>query len=109
MPPFHNLLSLTSQDGQVIPIEAQDASLKFHPRRQALLIDSSSLGDDTVNQFHRRFVQKYQINPVSVQHPTDLITQPVAQSGRRGLHQDADVVVAPRSCFTLCSRSEEIC
>jgi len=59
---LQNILSLRTQDGQVVSVTAHHLSLIFDPRCDIALIEYFTLGNNSVYQFDGRLVQHDHIN-----------------------------------------------
>jgi len=59
---FQDILTLCTQDREIVRVPAQDVCLVLDPRRNVLLKEHRALGNDCVRQFNRRPIQQHNID-----------------------------------------------
>ena len=99
---------MLSQDRKIITVAAQNGRLELDARGHILLIDQLPLRNDRIRQFHRRLVQKHQVNPLGVQYAAQVAAQAIAQFGGRACNQHAEIIVAEWAHLAACPRAETI-
>jgi hypothetical protein len=110
LPSFQDILTLCTQDREVVCIAAQDVRLVLDPRRCVLLKEQHTLDDHRVRQLNGRPVQQHNIDIGCPQDSGQLMSKGDyrAPPVDRGIDQNGKVIVAHRTCVIIDLRAKEV-